>query len=193
MPKYTNRIGHKYGRLTVVRFGGRNEQSIKQRTVLWYCDCDCGTKNYLVNARNLHNNRVRSCGCLLIEQSRKAGISKALPGKLSAETRLYKKYKSNAKKRELDFNLTQKQFLDLVYMPCYYCGTDKSDSTIAHRRYLDDIKIEHNGVDRINSKVGYIISNCVPCCKHCNWAKKEMDLDFFKAHILKICAHLGLK
>jgi len=83
-PRYKDRVGEKYGRLTVIEFAGRNEASRKQKTVLWKCDCDCGTRSHVVHARNLASGRVKSCGCLAVEQSRRAGVSRALPGKQSA-------------------------------------------------------------------------------------------------------------
>jgi len=192
MPKYINRLGHKYGRLTVIKFVGRNEASKKQKTVLWSCDCDCGTKNHIVHARNLASGRVRSCGCLAIEQSRKVGISKALPGVEAAEKRLYNKYKNLAKKRKIKFSLTIEEFLSLVYSPCYYCGTEPSGHTTAKRRYLPDVKIIHNGVDRVNSSQSYCKPNCVPCCKNCNWVKLDLSLSEFKSHIKKIALHMNL-
>jgi hypothetical protein len=32
----------------------------------------------------------------------------------------------------------------------------------------------YNGIDRLNKNKGYIIQNCVSCCKICNRAKSDM-------------------
>ena len=36
-----------------------------------------------------------------------------------------------------------------------------------------------NGVDRVDSSLGYIEENCVPCCKFCNYAKRALPVDVF--------------
>lgn len=192
MQKYKNRLGHKYGRLTVVKFAGRSAASIKQKTVLWECSCDCGTTGHIVHARNLASGRVSSCGCLRIEQSRAAGISKALPGVEAAESRIYLKYKNLAKRRGISFSLLKEDFIRMIYDNCTYCGSAPTGHTIAHRKHLDDVKIVHNGVDRIDSSLGYSKDNCTPCCKNCNWAKLELSLEDFKEHILRIATHMNL-
>lgn len=190
--RYKNRIGEKYGRLTVISFAGRNEYSIKQKTVLWNCKCDCGTENHLVHARNLVSGRVQSCGCLAVEQSRKAGISRALPVGIAAQKRIYNKYINGAKQRNLTFDLDFNHFLTLITSNCHYCNSSPRGFTIAHRRFLDNEKLVHNGIDRIDSAIGYIVSNCVPCCKYCNFAKYDLSVDDFKNHIKKIAIHLNL-
>lgn len=67
-------------------------------------------------------------------------------------------YRSNAKIKKLDFTLTFEDFIKFWKNPCYYCG-----------RVLKTI-----GLDRIDSSKGYIITNIVPCCSDCNYAKLEM-------------------
>lgn len=52
--------GQKFGRLTVTGYAGPN----KSRSIMWYCDCDCGTKGILVSGQYLRDGRVKSCGCL---------------------------------------------------------------------------------------------------------------------------------
>lgn len=190
--RYKNRIGEKYGRLTVISFAGRNEYSIKQKTVLWNCKCDCGTENHLVHARNLASGRVQSCGCLAIEQSRKAGISRAAPKGQAAQKRIYNKYTNEAKRRQLSFELTFDQFLKLITSNCHYCNSEPRGHTTAYRRFLDNESFTHNGIDRANSNIGYIVSNCVPCCKYCNFGKYDLSVNDFKNHIKKIAIHLNL-
>ncbi len=47
----------------------------------------------------------------------------------------------------------------------------------------------HNGVDRLDNAKGYTLENSVPCCKHCNIAKRSMTVDEFKQWISKVYAH----
>lgn len=76
----------------------------------------------------------------------------------------YNRYKSDSKRRQREFTLTYEQFNTIISQNCYYCG---SNSSI--------------GIDRCNSKLGYIINNCVPCCTVCNIMKGKMTkLDFIE-------------
>ena len=43
-----------------------------------------------------------------------------------------------------------------------------------------------NGIDRINSSLGYVDGNVVPCCGTCNKMKMAMDESDFKMQVLKI-------
>ena len=43
-----------------------------------------------------------------------------------------------------------------------------------------------NGIDRINSSFDHQFSNCVPCCKICNFAKSNLNINDFYNHINKI-------
>lgn len=65
-----------------------------------------------------------------------------------------RKYALRSYDKGWDFNLSEGFYLDLVGKPCTYCGLQG--------------KI---GVDRIDTKVGYIESNCQPCCGVCNMMK----------------------
>lgn len=59
MSKFKNRIGHKYGALTVIKFAGFNPRNQAD----WLCRCDCG-KEKIVFSGNLNNGHTTSCGCL---------------------------------------------------------------------------------------------------------------------------------
>lgn len=76
----------------------------------------------------------------------------------------FSKYKSGAKTRGYDFELSYDDFTKLINSHCHYCGF-KSDDGV--------------GIDRINNKVGYIKTNCVSCCKDCNFFKGSRDYKFF--------------
>lgn len=65
MSKFIDITGKKYNRLTVIK---RLENS-KDGSPRWLCKCDCG--NYTkVLGKNLKNNSVKSCGCLIIENNK---------------------------------------------------------------------------------------------------------------------------
>lgn len=79
-------------------------------------------------------------------------------------------YKSEAKRREIPFDILMEDFKIFWQVPCYYCGDP-----------IDTI-----GIDRINSNLGYTKDNIRPCCTFCNYAKKDNIESYFEDKILKI-------
>lgn len=59
MPKAIDLTGQKFGRLTVIRRVGVNQN----KKIQWECTCECG-KIKIVSAHCLRNGETRSCGCL---------------------------------------------------------------------------------------------------------------------------------
>ena len=84
--------------------------------------------------------------------------------------RIKNAYKNNAKVRNISWELTDSEFLELVTKSCAYCGHTQ----------------EYNGIDRINSNKGYTADNCVPCCSWCNTMKLDHSLEEFLQHITNI-------
>ncbi len=81
----------------------------------------------------------------------------------------YSMAKGQSKSRKILFQLTPDEFRELtVNVSCYYCGEVSK------------------GIDRLNSKIGYIKYNCVPCCKTCNYLKRDATLELFLSKIQKI-------
>jgi len=78
-------------------------------------------------------------------------------------------YKSRAKEKGWEFSLINEDFSNLLTSPCYCCGVEKA-----------------YGVDRIDNSKGYFSNNVLPCCKVCNFMKKDYTYDFFIAHLKKI-------
>jgi hypothetical protein len=64
-PRFIDRSGHRYGRLTVI-------QLINPVKRLWLCRCDC-TKTTIVRGRNLISGNTQSCGCWRRESAQKVG------------------------------------------------------------------------------------------------------------------------
>jgi hypothetical protein len=67
MNKFDDLTGKKYGRLTVIE---RVPNLPNSRVTRWKCICECG-KSVEVNRNNLLHKKVRSCGCLATELTRK--------------------------------------------------------------------------------------------------------------------------
>lgn len=86
---------------------------------------------------------------------------------------LYKlAYKTRAKRKNLDFTLTEDDFVQIVTSPCLYCGTSAASET----RRVHKNNIPMLTVDRVDSSKGYVKGNCVPACKTCNIMKLSLPL-----------------
>jgi len=76
-----------------------------------------------------------------------------------------------AKQRKIYFEENDiEEFEKLVEKPCHYCGFNDKKS----------------GLDRLDSKKGYILENVVPCCLICNIMKGNALYDVFLERIQKI-------
>jgi len=71
----------------------------------------------------------------------------------------------SVEKREKECTLTKEQYIELIQKHCSYCN------------YYNEEEI--NGIDRIDNAKGYILENCIPCCKHCNRMKHILHPVFF--------------
>lgn len=58
IPNVEDISGHRFGRLTAIRYVGKS----KGNQTLWECRCDCG-KTVTVHQQNLKNGHTKSCGC----------------------------------------------------------------------------------------------------------------------------------
>lgn len=178
MSKVIDLIGKKFGRLTVTQ---RVYPNVKKWRIMWLCECECG-KEIIVDGGNLRNKHTKSCGCLKKEYGEIIGKLNKLTFGLASIRQTIRTYKLNAKKRGLEYGLTDKQFEEITQKDCYYCGAKpKTISTLNNGN--GDYK--YNGIDRINNNKGYIIGNIVPCCRKCNRAKDISTLQEHKNWIKK--------
>ena len=108
----------------------------------------------------------------------------------SSFLRLVRQYKYNAKKRNIDFFLTNDMVRFLTKQPCYYCGIKpkqvmRDKTSFGHYTY--------NGIDRKNKNKGYIESNCVTCCKICNRAKSDLNIKEWNIYIQRLVKYSKTK
>lgn len=92
-------------------------------------------------------------------------------------------YKSSAKNRGLEFNLSRDSFSILILSQCHYCGAAASSTIKRSRNPKHDRVLTCNGIDRVDNSMGYTIDNCVTCCLQCNQAKLDYSLDEFESWI----------
>lgn len=89
--------------------------------------------------------------------------------------------RSKCKSRGYEFALSFQQYTGLVEgKTCFYCGADLTNSRGA-------------SLDRVDSSIGYLIDNCVPCCYLCNVMKSDMSQEGFYARIERILAYRRTK
>lgn len=162
MPKMENLVGRKFGKLLVLGMFIKR----KSGRIVYHCLCDCGNSTS-VTGIYLKSGHTTSCGCL--RKSKQTSFARMC-------TRLYKSYKSGAKRNNLVFDLTKSDLCVFLIENCFYCGQEPSN------QYFDEVTgniVRYTGIDRVNNTLGYTLGNCVPCCSVCNKAKRDMPLQDF--------------
>lgn len=183
MPIKINRLNIKYGKLLVI--GKADSKRIKDgnSAVYWLCKCDCGN-TVEVSSSCLGSKRpTRSCGCLQKEAVRLTGKSCFKGVGVAGTNSLYTRYRRGAQYRNLEFSLTKEEFKKLLFESCYYC---KDGLKSIWRRSEVNQKLEYNGIDRVDPKMGYVLNNVVTCCKDCNIAKTDFTKEEFFSIVKKI-------
>jgi len=139
-------------------------------TYQYICKCNFCYKEFTRDSTGISKNQ----GCRCIFNDRTDGYHC-----------LYNTYRECAKKRKLEFLIDFNQFLEIIQNTCYYCGSvpeDKRDQTDKNLTRC----IKANGIDRKNNKIGYILENCVACCKMCNIMKFTRSIEEFLSQVEKI-------
>jgi hypothetical protein len=175
--------GKKFGRLTVIR----PTEYRASGAIVWETKCDCG-KTYLATHKNMRYGNVVSCGCYFKELVASKEFRDKIKGKrknlLTAFNTLMRLYKRSAKEREYEFNLSEEDFYELTKGSCYYCGKEPTNI----QKKNNEVYI-YNGIDRVDSKLGYTKENCVSCCTQCNVAKLDYSKEEFLSWIEKVYKH----
>jgi len=152
--KRTDITGKRYGMLAVIERAG----TVRGRS-RWLVRCDCGTELVLSRVR-FANAGKSSCGC------------RALAANTVSE--VWRRYKRQAAERGFEFNLSKEQVEQIIFRNCSYCLCPPMN------RHEPAAK-PYNGIDRVDSSLGYEMENVTPCCAQCNRAKSNYALaDFFK-------------
>lgn len=171
-------IGKKFNMLTVI--SQVPDVRIRKQRV-WWCLCDCGNFKQQPTSQ-LTNLRVQSCGCIW-EVAIKVNLEKSkYQNGEGTRNRLYSQYRSSAKRRGLSFELTREEFHNIATKNCTYCGTEpdhQMNNIKPNGKQITRGVYIYNGVDRIDSAIGYSLSNSVSSCLRCNYAKNDSSvLDF---------------
>ncbi len=162
-----NRIGQKFGRWIVLERAPDRTNPKGRPMVFWLCRCDCGTVRE-VRAGNLAGGQSVSCGCLTREKTSERAVKRNTLRRAEnpALNALYTLYRRGADKRNLPFQFSPETFEQITSKHCYFCGCPPLQKiTRRGRIYI------YNGVDRLDSRLGYTEENSVPSCVNCNRAK----------------------
>lgn len=163
--------GKVFGSLTIL-----NRNGTRDKKPVWLCRCICGkviervTQTFTTRPLRNHN-----CGCL--------GNGPSQDPKESGLIAVIAYYKSNCKAKNQIWNLTKDQAKQLFISNCHYCNNEPKSTITAKNSYMS---FTYNGIDRKDNNIGYEIDNCVPCCKECNFLKRNLNYSDFLKKIKKI-------
>lgn len=152
------------------------------------CKLCCNAYNKLIRVKN--NYKVKEIIYYKNNKSkiddakrkyRKNNVEKCAVASHLSYTKNKPRYKLNSTKIKCDKNgraflISDEHFLTLCTEHCYYCGL------------LGD-----NGVDRLDSNVGYTYDNVVSCCPQCNTMKLDYSMDEFINKCKLIVMKAGVK
>lgn len=178
-------VGRQYGLWRVL--AGSRRTDGKNR--FWLCVCECGTFRECAThqvTRAARKARPGGCGCNVtvhgFPMKRIAYDSDAM---FAWRYRFYRIRATT--KLDVPFELSLADFAMLSRRDCHYCGAPPA-MLARMGRSLPGQPLA-NGVDRVDSRNGYKLSNCVPCCTNCNEMKLDRSVDDFLEHVRKIVAH----
>jgi len=163
----------------------RNELVGKNNT--WVVLCSCGKQKVFWKKFSLL--KAKTCGCGTDSAGFTAKQARSIKSRMQG-------YKNGAKRRNFEWRLSYVDFVRISTQNCFYCNSkpskwdcmsnspslQKDSPNVVHKEY----EILFNGIDRFDTKIGYIVENCVPCCKNCNRAKSDLQFEDFKEHIKTI-------
>lgn len=146
--------------------------------------CECG-KIKEVHRHSIVAGRSKSCGCYSVELTVKYFTGR--PSKLrkpkgyAGATAAINEYQRSAATKGRPFELSREQAIAIMEQNCMYCGVEPQHRAVARSAVKTDdgfknCQFVHNGIDRIDSDIGYTLENCVPCCGKCNFMKRHHPL-----------------
>lgn len=104
-------------------------------------------------------------------------MNTSLPDGEAAFNVLFGIYSRNAMGRGFTFELSKDVFKKLTKGNCYYCN--KIPSQVFNNSGQCKSQYVYNGIDRLDNSIGYVLDNCVSCCKQCNSMKSNYSYEEF--------------
>lgn len=155
---------------------------------MWECPY-CGTAFEALNYQAKNKSKrggLGHCGCQTKIRQRLKNTGRIPVNKLDDLTASANKVWQYSTK--MGRSITKADALALVSADCYYCGAAPATyRELGGGRWARVSTVPTNGIDRKDSKVGYHLENCVPCCPTCNYMKSDMHHDDF----LELCSKIA--
>ena len=159
-------IGIKIGNLTITKKEGKK----------YFCTCSCGAKlvfgsrEMKTKTKDLSEKGFAGCGNCSRNYYRDNRTD------VEKYRYVYNAYRKSASVRNIEFDLSREEFTNMITSKCYYCA--KLNSNSRKDRLSDDL-LYYNGVDRLDSNLGYDSDNTVACCSTCNYMKGTLTVPEF--------------
>lgn len=168
--------GMMYGPIELLEEVGNNGKH-----KIWRCKCHACGRVYDKVVANIHKN-IKSCGCLYIRQNHNSPNWRGV-GEISSV--LITHYKVNAKRRNIDFNITGEYMWELFIKQERKCALSGVEIKFG-RMGRDECTAS---LDRIKSKLPYQEGNVQWVHKHINMMKLDHDQEYF----IKLCSLITFK
>lgn len=115
---------------------------------------------------------IERCKHIALGETHTTCWSDTYPGSVSYE----KSCVRHACEKDLELELTEARFEELVAGACHYC---RRPTTHRHK----------NGIDRLDPKLGYTAANSVACCGQCNISKGTLASEEFLAMARRVASY----
>ncbi len=160
------------------------ERSEDLKTVKYQCKCGdiYDLRCNLLRIRVDRGKELQCVNCSRIEQ-------KVLKSNTDYNVYLravYKMLVKGADYRKIHLEITEEEVSEIMNQDCSYCG---QEPTLYNYPEQSISNFKRNGIDRIDSELGYIKNNCIPCCKNCNSMKLNLRQKEFLEQVDKIYKH----
>lgn len=182
-----SRIGNIYGIYEILSYEG--SKILKSGETLYYkVRCiKCGN----ISIKTWNTIQKGRFGCENCYHLRKNEYQP--PTLTSTKNSVKSFYKNGAKRRNLEWNLSDEDFSNLIFDKCFYCGAEPKEYNSDKFANHTNLPFKRNGIDRIDTSKGYSMENCVTCCETCNRMKLNYSQSDFINHIYKIKNYWDLK
>lgn len=167
-------IGHKIGNLIVSDWN--------KKKAYYTFTCTCG-KTFIGTAQTIKFkvNQLKEIGFTGCKVCTNSHRRKSLTDEQLFHA-VFGLYRNGANRRKsVPFQITLEEAIPLFKANCHYCG-DAPENVVKIGKRI----VTYQGIDRIDSTLGYTSTNVVPCCKKCNYAKHVLSYTEFITHVKKI-------
>lgn len=113
-------------------------------------------------------------------------LDKRLPAGHAIRNEIIADYRNNARRKGIDYALSEAVVVCLLEGSCYYCG--QPPKTLSSPENWDGGYL-HNGIDRLDSELGYTLGNSVSCCAKCNYLKNHYSFAKFSGLVQQIASY----